>query len=119
AILRHAAAGEALDVTALKAKLSDSNLPRLVDELTGKTLVWLNGFLRPDASPDEVKRGWEEAYSIHMLPILREELRAAEARVAADPSDLHLTQVKALAQALNEAEGRAAAHGSFGTGAPR
>ncbi len=106
-ILKHAGLGKALDLSALKDDLPESNLVQLIDELTGSNVERLEPFARPQAPMETVINGWTHIIRLHRLDELRQELAVAERALGEETTDKAFAHFIALQDAVRQAEAEA------------
>jgi DNA primase len=120
---------ELLDVAALRAGLDrDALKDHFISRGFGPELARLETqakrlnewFLSAGAALDDARTGLSQMIALHRKHVtLVRELKAAEARFAAEPTEANLTHLNEVREQLNSAEGREAAIPGFGDASGR
>jgi DNA primase len=89
-----------LDAQALYVHLSALGFSRSLDELLGAGAYDHAQFARPDASPEDVRDGWQHVWAHAHEKQLESELEEAKQALARDPSEANWARLRALKREL-------------------
>ncbi len=105
-IIHIGARGEPLDEGSLRHDLVDSASLQTIEDLTTRRIKSLELFARPEASLEDVVKGWMHTFKLHRRTELRHELEAARQKIDVTTEE-GFARFTALKKALDEAEAEA------------